>query len=47
MRPRLRENTWKTKEQIIVTKVIPYIGDLPVNEISKTTIIKWQDELIK
>ena len=47
MRPRLRENTWKTKEQIIVTKVIPYIGDLPVNEISKTTIVKWQNELMK
>ncbi|CDI50609.1 tyrosine-type recombinase/integrase [Clostridium tetani] len=47
MKPRLRENTWKTKEQIIVTKVIPYIGDLPVNEISKMTIVKWQNQLMK
>ena len=46
MRPRLRENTWKTKEQIIVTKVIPYIGDFHY-EISKTTIVKWQNELMK
>lgn len=47
MRPRLRENTWKTKEQLIITKVIPYIGDLKVNEISKATIVKWQNELMK
>lgn len=47
MSPRLRENTWKTKEQIIITKVIPYIGDLKVNEISKATIVKWQNELMK
>lgn len=47
MRPRLRENTWKTKEQIIRTKVIPHIGDLQVNEITKTTIVKWQNILMK
>jgi integrase len=46
-RPRLRENTWKTKEQIIVTKVIPYLGDLKVNEISKNSIVKWQNKLMK
>lgn len=47
MRPRLRQNTWNTKEQIIITKVIPYIGDLKVNKISKTTIVKWQNQLMK
>ena len=47
MRPRLRENTWRTKEQIIRTKVIPYIGDLQVNEITKMTIVKWQNILMK
>lgn len=47
MRPRLRENTWRTKEQIISTKVIPYLGDLKVNEISKNSIVKWQNKLMK
>ncbi len=47
IRPRLRENTWRTKEQIIRTKVIPYIGDLQVNEITKMTIVKWQNILMK
>ena len=47
MRPRLRENTWRTKEQIIITKVIPYIGDLQVNEITKMTVVKWQNILMK
>jgi len=47
VRPRLRENTWRTKEQIIVTKVIPYLGDIKVNEISKNSIVKWQNELMK
>lgn len=47
MRPRLRENTWRTKERIIGTKVIPYLGDLKVNEISKNSIVKWQNKLMK
>lgn len=37
--PRIRLNTWNTKENIIKSKVMPYIGNLKMNEISKVTII--------
>lgn len=39
MKPRIRVNTWQTKENIIKSKVIPFIGNLRMNEISKVTII--------
>ncbi len=34
--PRIRLNTWNTKENIIKSKVMPYIGNLKMNEISKS-----------
>ena len=40
---RIRINTWQTKESIIKDKVIPYIGKLKMNEITKVTIIQWQN----
>lgn len=46
MKPRIRVNTWQTKENIIKSKVIPYIGNLRMNEISKVTIIQWQNKML-
>lgn len=46
-KPRVRENTWRTKEAIVNQKILPYIGDLMLNEISNVTIIQWQNELMK
>lgn len=46
-KPRIRENTWRTKEAIVNQKILPYIGDLMLNEISNVTIIQWQNELMK
>lgn len=46
-KPRIRENTWRTKETIVNQKILPYIGDLMLNEISNVTIIQWQNELMK
>lgn len=43
---RIRKNTWKTKESIIRDKVIPYIGKIKMNEISKVTIIQWQNTIM-
>jgi integrase len=45
-RPRLRENTWLTKEHIIEKKLMPYFGDTPMNEIDAKSIIRWQNTLI-
>lgn len=47
VKPKLKYNTWLTKEHIIKTKIIPYFGKLKINEIKSTDIIKWQNTLIK
>lgn len=44
---RIRENTWHMKEAIVTTKIMPYLGDLLMNEISNVAIIQWQNELMK
>ena len=46
-KPRIRENTWRTKEAIVMTKIMPYLGDLLMNDISNVAIIQWQNELMK
>lgn len=46
-KPRIRDNTWQTKEAIVITKIMPYLGDLLMNEISNVAIIQWQNELMK
>ena len=46
-KPRIRENTWRTKEAIVESKIMPYLGDLLLSEISKVSIIQWQNELMK
>lgn len=46
-KPRIRLNTWKTKESIIVHKVMPYLGKLKINEITSVTIIQWQNTLME
>lgn len=47
IKPRLKYNTWLTKEHIIKTKINPYFGKLKINEIKPSDIIKWQNILIK
>lgn len=46
VKPRLKENTWATKEHIIRTKLVPYFGKLKMCNITAQQIIKWQNELI-
>jgi hypothetical protein len=47
MRLRLRRNTWETKAYIIETKLLPYFGKMPVNEITPHDIMKWQNEMME
>jgi integrase len=46
MKPKLRYNTWKSKEYIIQRKLIPYFGKRKMNEIKASDIIKWQNTLM-
>ena len=47
MQPRLRENTWKTKEVIINKKILPYFKDKKLSEITAPDIVSWQNEIMK
>lgn len=44
--PRLRRNTINTKEIIVENKILPYLGKIPINNITKVQIIQWQNELM-
>lgn len=45
VRPRLKENTWNTKAHIIETKIIPYLGDLKISEVTPTDVLHWQNDI--
>ena len=45
-RPRLRLNTWISKEYIFKDKLLPYFGDKMINEIKPRDILHWQNGLL-
>ena len=45
VRPRLKENTWLTKESIIQSKILPYLGQGKMSEITAKDVIDWQNEM--
>lgn len=45
IRPKIKENTWVTKENIIRSKIIPYLGKRKMSEITAKDIIDWQNEI--
>lgn len=46
MKPKLKHNTWLTKEHIIRTKILPYFKDKKMRDIYSKDIIQWQNEQI-
>ena len=47
VKSRVKENTWKTKENIINSKILPYFEKRRIGEIKPKDIIAWQNELIR
>lgn len=47
MRPKLKENTWQTKEHMIRTKILPYFEKKQMTDITSSDIIQWQNEMLK
>lgn len=47
VRPKLKENTWLTKEHIIKTKILPYFEHKRLCDISSKDVITWQNEIRK
>jgi len=45
-RPRLKESTWLTKENIIKNRLIPTFGKMMMSEIETKHVIAWQNELL-
>ena len=44
---RLKQNTWETKVAIIEKKLLPYFGNLKLNEIEPKDVVAWQNEMME
>lgn len=44
--PRIKESTCVTKDNIIDTKLIPYLGNKRIREITARDVILWQNEML-
>ena len=47
VRPGLRESTWQTKEHMLRSKVLPYLSEMRICDISDADVIRWHNELRK
>lgn len=47
MQDRIRKNTWRSKDHILRTKILPYFKDRKLIEIQPRDIIAWQNEMMK
>lgn len=47
MKDRIRKNTWRSKEHILRTKILPYFKDLRLIDIKPRDIIAWQNQMMK
>ena len=45
IKPKLKLNTWLTKESIIKKKILPYFAKRKLSEITAKDIIDWQNEV--
>ena len=46
MEPRLKRTTMQNKRYLIEHRVLPFFGDLPLNEITPAHVRKWQSQLL-
>lgn len=45
VKPKLKLNTWLSKEHIIRTKILPYFKKRKLSEITARDVIDWQNEI--
>ena len=45
IKPKLKLNTWRTKESIIQKKILPYFAKRKLSEITSKDIMRWQNEI--
>lgn len=46
MKPRLKFNTYKTKEYIVNEKIIPYFKNKSISDVTATDVVQWQNSLL-
>ena len=46
VKPRVKLNTWLTKENIVEKKILPYFKNLKMNEITPADVRTWQNEML-
>lgn len=46
MKPKLKYNTWRTKEQIIRNRILPYFKDKKMSEIKPSDVLSWQNTIM-
>lgn len=44
--PRLKLNTWRTKEYVIRDKILPFFGDMRLSDIAPADVLAWQTKLM-
>lgn len=47
MEHRIKENTLMTKQNIFYHHIVPYLGEMKLDEITPKDIIHWQDQVMK
>ena len=47
LKPRLKENTWMTKESIFESKILPYLGKRKLSDITAKDVVDWQNTIMK
>lgn len=47
MKNRIKQSTWKMKESVIESKILPCFGKRKVNAIRSKDVIAWQNEMMK
>lgn len=47
MEHRIKENTLMTKQNIFYHHIVPYLGEMKLDEITPKDIIYWQDQVMK
>ena len=45
IKPRLKENTWISKESMIKKKILPFFAKRKLSEITAKDVIEWQNEV--
>lgn len=43
---RIREHTWQTKNAIIDTAILPFFGEMPINSIMSSDVLRWQNKML-